>query len=342
MPRLLKLLPILLLAPAAGILYQWLGTRRDKKHLLDPQKLINIGEDRQIYLHKTGTGSPTVIFESGIAATSQNWTWLQQQLSRHTTTISYDRLGLGWSSPATNDRTPSNLATEHHTLLGQAGIGPPYLLVGHSFGGLVARRFAADHPGKLAGVLLIDPMRPDQWPPFSEAQQNEIKRGLIFSRIGAPLARLGIVRLAMTSLLLGSGRLSRAIGRITGPEGRFLFDRINCEVGKMPTECRPVIVATWSSPNFYRSLAAYLNAVSASTVEMLAVPPIEGVPVVILTAANATPLDDEALSRIGSNVRQVHPQNTTHWIHLDQPHHVLDAIQSLLEEIHSTPMHTSH
>jgi pimeloyl-ACP methyl ester carboxylesterase len=179
-------------------------------------------------------------------------------------------------------------------------------------------------------------MRPEQWPPFSDAQRKEIDRGLLFSKIGAPLARIGIVRLTMTSLLCGSGRIPRAIGRITGPEGRFLFGRITCEVAKMPPECRPVIVATWSSPNFYRGLAAYLNAISASTVEMHQVAPIEDIPVVILTAANASPLDDEALARIGSNARQVHPKDSTHWIHLDQPHHVLNAIQALLEEIRST------
>jgi len=344
MPRLLKLLPILLTIPAAGILYQWLGKRRDQRRFLDSTKLIDIGEGRQMYLYKIGNGSPTVIFESGIGATSQNWTWLQQQLGRYTTTISYDRLGLGWSSPATTHRTPSNIARELHALLEQAGVAPPYLLVGHSFGGLVVRRFAADYPGKVTGVLLIDPMRPDQWPPFSDAQRNEIDRGLLFSKIGAPLARIGIVRLTMTSLLCGSGRIPRAIGRITGPEGRFLFGRITTEVGKMAPECRPAIVATWSSPNFYRGLAAYLNAIPASTVEMHHAPPIDGIPVVILTAANASPLDDEALARIGTNARQLHPEETTHWIHLDQPHHVLNAIQTLLEEIHAsqpTPKHES-
>lgn len=341
MPRLLKLLPLLLVIPAAGIVYQWLGTRRDKRSFLDSNKLIDLGEGRQIYLCQMGEGKPTVIFESGIGATSQNWTWLQQQISRHASTVSYDRLGLGWSSPATTRRTPSNIARELHALLEQAGITPPYLLVGHSFGGLVARRFAADHPGKVAGVLLIDPMRPEQWPPFSDAQRNEIDRGLLFSKIGAPLAHIGVVRLTMTSLLCGSGRIPRAIGRITGPEGRFLFGRITTEVGKMPPECRPAIVATWSSPNFYRGLAAYLNAIPHSTVEMHQAPPIDGIPVVILTAANATPLDNEALARIGSNARQLNPEQTTHWIHLDQPHHVLNAIQTLLEEIRSTQQTTA-
>ena len=341
MARLLKLLPLLLIIPAAGILYQWLGTRRDKRRFLDPNKLIDLGEGRQIYLCQMGEGTPAVIFESGIGATGQNWTLLQQQISRQACTVSYDRLGLGWSSPATTHRTPSYLARELQALLDQAGIAPPYLLVGHSFGGLVARRFAADHPGKVAGVLLIDPMRPEQWPPFSDAQRNEIDRGLRFSRIGPPLVRIGLVRLVMTSLLCGSGRVARAISRITGSDVRFLFDRINHEVAKMPPECRPIIVATWSSPNFYRGLAAYLNAIPASTVEMYEAPPIDGVPILILTAANATPLDDEALARIGSNAHQLHPEDTTHWIHLDQPHHVLNAIQSLLEEIRSTQQTTA-
>jgi pimeloyl-ACP methyl ester carboxylesterase len=337
MRRLLKLLPILLLAPAAGLLYQYLGTQRDKRRFPQEKNLIDIGEGRQLYLSEQGEGTPTVIFESGIGATSQNWTWLQREVSRFTRTITYDRCGLGWSTPSPSPRIPSNIVRELHTLLKRAGIPPPYLLIGHSFGGLVVQRFAADHPSEVAGLILIDPMRPHEWPPFSDAQRVEIRRGLLLSAIGAPLARFGIARLAMTSLLGGSGVTSRIIARITGPGGRYLFTRIAGEVGKMPREAWPIVIAHWSSPLFYRGLGDHLRAVPDSTREMHPSASTHSIPILLLLASTSQPLTPEALNHLSPNARQLVVEQSEHWVHLDQPHRVLNAIQSMLEELRSTP-----
>ena len=125
---------------AAGFLYQWLGSHYDRLRYATKGRWINIGNGRRLYLLKKGSGGATVLFESGIAATTLNWSHIQEKVSRFATTVSYDRSGLGWSSPCRTARTPGNIAVELHELLKGAGIKPPYILVGHSFGGLVMRR----------------------------------------------------------------------------------------------------------------------------------------------------------------------------------------------------------
>lgn len=331
--RMLLWLPLaLLLLPLAGILYQRLGARRDRRRVLQRYRLVHLGGGHRICIQVQGDsapGAPTIVFEFGIAATSQNWTALQREASRFARTVSYDRLGLGWSSAAPSDRTPGNIALELDALLRQTGIAPPYILVAHSFGGLVARRFAAEFPADVAGLVLIDSMRCEDWPPCNASQQRTLERSFRLVRIGSFLAHTGIARLAMTSLLCRSGRASRVLGRASRG-GRHLLDRIVCEVGKMPPETRPVLAAHWSSPHFYRGLAAYLDSIPLAIAEMQHAPPLAGIPIIHLTAGNAQPLSEEALQQLGPHARQVLAADSGHWIHLDQPALVLDAIRSLI------------
>jgi len=101
-----------------------------------------------------------VILEAGIAATSLSWALVQREALKFTRVIAYDRAGLGWSDSIDTPRTPSRIARELHEMLRAAGIAPPFLLVGHSFGGLVVERFAIDFPGEVAGLVLSTRSRP--------------------------------------------------------------------------------------------------------------------------------------------------------------------------------------
>ena len=140
----------------AGFVYQWLGARSDRRRYANEGRWIDIGGRRRLYLLEMGSGDPTVLFEAGIAATNLNWFHIQEAVARFASTASYDRCGLGWSSPCRTARTPANIATELHQLLAGAGIKPPYILVGHSFGGLVMHRFALDYPEEVSGIVLVD------------------------------------------------------------------------------------------------------------------------------------------------------------------------------------------
>jgi pimeloyl-ACP methyl ester carboxylesterase len=337
MHRLLWLIFPVLALPVAGILYQQLGALNDKRRFRGLGTLVDIGERRRMYLSQMGDDGPTVIFESGIAATSQNWMCLQQSVSNFARTIAYDRAGLGWSSESTSERTPSNIVHELRLMLDRAGIPPPYILVGHSFGGLVVRHFATEHPGEVTGVVLIDAMRTEDWPPVNNTQSPMLERGLWLTGLAVPIARFGLARLAITSQLCRSGRTSRFFSRIAGSGGLHVLDRITCEVGKMPREVWPIVAAHWSTPKFYRGLAAHVRAVPVTVREMHNAAPIEGIPILLLTPGTAEPLSPDALHCIGSTTRQIIAEQSGHWVHLDQPDLVLDAIRRVVEEAR-TPM----
>jgi len=315
---------------SAGFLYQLIGARRDRRRFALPGRWIDIGGRTRLYLLEKGTGGPTVLFESGIAATNLNWFHIQQTVSRFTYTASYDRGGLGWSSPCHTARTPGNIAVELHAMLEGAGIKPPYILVGHSFGGLVMRRYALLYPDDVLSVLLVDPMRCEEWPPMNPNKQSELDRGKKLTRFAVPVARFGLARLAVTSLLCRSGRISGHLAGVAGSGGRHVLDRVTEEVGKMPREVWPIVAAHWSRPAFYAGMRSHVEAVPATVREMRNAEPIHGIPVLVLTPGKSTPLSDECLDRIGDNVHQVIARASAHWIHLDEPDLVINSIREMV------------
>ena len=315
---------------AAGFLYQVIGSHRDRRRFAAPGRWIEIGCGHRLYMLEKGSGGPTVLFEAGIAATNLNWFHVQETVARFTHTVSYDRGGLGWSGPSRTARTPSNCASELHDLLERAGIKPPYILVGHSFGGLVMRRYALSYPEDVAGVVLVDPMRCEEWPPLNPGKQSQLDRGKRLSRYAIPIARFGLARLAVTSLLCRSGKVAHRLSSVAGDGARHVIGRVQDEVRKMPEEIRPIVAAHWSRPAFYAGMRSHVLAVPDTVREMQHAEPIHGIPVLVLTPGKSTPLSGECLHRIGDNVQQVIAPASAHWIHLDQPDLVIDSIREMV------------
>jgi pimeloyl-ACP methyl ester carboxylesterase len=145
-------------------------------------------------MHAAGTGSPTVVFEAGLGAMSAGWSWIQPEIGKFTRTVSYDRAGLGWSdaSPA----HPSALLTvwRLHKLLQMAGVPGPYVLVGHSMGGLLVRVFANLYPDEVAGMVLVDASHPDQFKRHP-AIRRHMHSGFQMLKKVPFLTRIGYVRL---------------------------------------------------------------------------------------------------------------------------------------------------
>lgn len=339
--NLLFLLPCLVAAPvAAGFLYQFAGARSDRRRHAGPGRCVSIGNGRKLYVLEKGVGSPAVVFESGIAATNLNWRFIQETVSDFAHTASYDRTGLGWSSPCRTARTPGNIARELQAMLRQAGIEPPYILVGHSFGGLVMRRYALAYPEDVAGVVLVDPMRIEEWPPLDPTKQATLDRGKKMARYAIPIARLGLARLAVTSLLCRSGKLSRWLANRAGNWGRQVLSRISEEVGKMPQEVRPSVAAHWSRPGFYAGMYSHMKSVPETVREMQAAGSIHETPVMVLTPGRATELTAQELRQIGDNVHQVIAPASAHWIHLDEPGLVIDAIRDMVNAVSREPVGT--
>lgn len=313
----------------AGFLYQWLGSHYDRLRFGRAGRWIDIGNGRRHYLLEKGAGEATVLFESGIAATNLNWCHIQERVSRFASTASYDRGGLGWSSPCQSARTPRNIALELHEMLRGAGIKPPYVLVGHSFGGLVMRRFAQLYPDEVTSIVLVDPMRCEEWPPLNPTRQAMIDQVSKLSAYAIPIAHFGLARLAVTSLLCRSGRIAEKLAGIGGDRGMHVLGRIRGEVGKMPQEVWPMVAAHWSRPGYYAGLRSHVEAVPASVCEILNAEPIRGIPVLLLTPGNSSPLSQDCLRQIGDNVQQVIASASEHWIHLDEPQLVIDSIREM-------------
>ena len=170
---------------AAGAIYQAAGTAADRRRYPPPGRMIG-----GLHLIDRGASGPAVIFESGISATCLNWTEVRADVEGFARTCTYDRAWLGWSDPAKSPRTTSTIINELHALLEAAQISPPYILVGHSFGGLLVRAYAARYPGDVAGLVLVDPLSPNEWLHASPAQARMLRFGVKLSRRGSLLARL--------------------------------------------------------------------------------------------------------------------------------------------------------
>jgi pimeloyl-ACP methyl ester carboxylesterase len=124
----------------AGASYEALAFRADTKRFPRPGRLVDIGKFK-LNLHCIGEGSPTVVPESGLTDSLDSWIRVQPGIARFARVCSYDRAGYGYSDPGPMPRTSDQIASELHAALQSAGEKPPYLLVGHSFGGYNVRVF---------------------------------------------------------------------------------------------------------------------------------------------------------------------------------------------------------
>lgn len=198
----LTLMIVLIGLSLMGITYQSLSTQADKNKYPAPGQLIDIGGYR-LHLYCMGEladGSPTVILEQGLGGTSPAWVLIQPEVAKKTRVCSYDRAGLGWSDPAPKGtpRDGQRVADELHTLLQNADVPGPYVMVGHSSGGLYALSFAHQYPNEVVGVVLLDSSHPDQWisTPTGQNLYKSIARTYSITSI---LARLGFLRLRAKS-----------------------------------------------------------------------------------------------------------------------------------------------
>lgn len=315
----------------AGFLYQLLAGGLDSRRFRKRGRIVTLENGSRLFLRQQGSGQPTVLFEAGIGASSLNWRHIQQAVAGAASTLSYDRAGLGWSGPRSTARTPSVAVAELRALLRRAGIQPPFVLVGHSFGGLVMRRFALLSPQDVTAVVLIDPMRPEEWPPFNPGMQANLQLGARLCAVAVPIARFGIARLGLTSLICGSGKVAEKLAGIAGENCRYVLRRIRGEIGKMPPESLPELVALWSRSTFYAEMRACLQAIPAMVAEMRPSAPIRDIPVLVLTPGSATPLSEDSLRSIGDRARQVIAHQSRHWIHFDEPELVISSILEMVQ-----------
>jgi len=151
----ITVLALVALVLTVGAAYQYTETRIDFGKHPAPGKLIDVGGYR-LHLLCIGQGAPTVIFESGIADDSLTWSAVQPSVAKTTRACSYDRAGYGWSDPGPEPRDARTSAQELHRLLKNAGVSGPFILVGHSLGGLYVREYAGLYRTDIVAMVLVD------------------------------------------------------------------------------------------------------------------------------------------------------------------------------------------
>jgi pimeloyl-ACP methyl ester carboxylesterase len=137
-----------------------------------PQTLVDIGGGRRINVHRTGTGSPTVILAPGLGGTTLSWAGTQRRLSALTEVIAYDRAGFGFSDPGPLPRTADAIHSDLRAMIKALDLRPPYILAGHSAGSYDVRMYASRYPDEVAGLVLVDPSSEEQTERFRVASED--------------------------------------------------------------------------------------------------------------------------------------------------------------------------
>ena len=192
----LGLLILLATLAVTGLIYQAIATQNDKQEFPPPGQLVAV-DGYKLHISCTGEGSPTVILDAAGGNASPSWGLVQPEIAQSTRVCAYDRAGMGWSERGPTPRDMNQHVRELHALLTGAGIDGPYVLVGHSYGGRIARVYAKEYPSEVVGMVLIDPGTLDDDPRFPQERHAELaaeKRTITLARWLAPF---GAVRLLL-------------------------------------------------------------------------------------------------------------------------------------------------
>lgn len=304
-----------------GFSYQALGKVADRRRFSCLGRFVEVN-GRKMHVVERGSG-PAIVFEAGIASSCLAWATVEKELAKEFHVVTYDRAGFGWSERATTPRTLENIVNDLHTLIGAIGISVPYLLVGHSYGGLIVRNYATRYPDEVSGLLLLDPVEPREWMPMSPSQRARLQRGVMLSRRGALLARLGVVRFSLALALSGSRRVPRLIARMSAGRGASTTDRLAGEVKKLPPETWPMIRMHWSDEKCFATMADYLELLPENVRSAVAGGWPSEIPTTILTVDRAQP-------DLPSGIFHGVAHKSGHWIQLDEPELVIASLRDLL------------
>jgi pimeloyl-ACP methyl ester carboxylesterase len=319
---------------AAAMAYQTLGSYYDAGRFPAPGRLIDVGPCR-LHLNEQGAGNPVVLLESGIAASSTSWALVQPKVAEFTHVCSYDRAGLSWSDNCAVPRTLHQIVSELSSLLAQAGLSGPYILVGHSFGGAVIRAFANLQSTDVAGLIFVDPVSLEYWANCGPREERRLRMAANLSRRGALLARIGVVRAALTVLASGGKKFPKLIARISAGQGTGVILHLLGEIQKLPRELWPIVRAHWSRPKCFRAMAAYLESLPESARSALLMPIPAEIPFIILSAANATEAELEERDswvRQSPRGRHIRIEKSGHWLQMEKPEIVVGVIQELVQK----------
>lgn len=296
-----------------------------------PGQLVDVG-GYKLHIQCQGTGSPTVVMDAGLGDPSLMWALVQPQIAAMTRVCTYDRAGLGWSDSSPKPRTADIMVEELHILLKNAAIQGPYVLVGHSTGGMLARFFAHTYPAEVAAMVLVDAQHEDQFLRLSKPEQETIKQS--FAQADKSLLLYRVV--AAT----GIGALVPAVGALA-------------DNPKLPSPAREEFVAlAVSGPKVIEAETAEADAIfdSIDKVRAAHITSLGNIPLIVLyhgVTDSVTPgmtLDEDKqwwlglqteLAALSPQGKLVLAEQSGHYIQLDQPGLVIDAVRQVLTALHN-------
>ena len=291
--------------------------------------MVDIG-GRQLHVEIRGHGRPVVVLEAGIAASSISWSLVRDRVAEFTTVVSYDRAGFGWSRIPPCRPTALAAAQELARLLESLEVEPPFIMAGHSFGGLIVRVFQQNFPARVAGLVLVDPVSRGEWVHASPQRKRMLARGVTLSRRGAVLARFGVVKFALKLLLSGSHVIPRLVALASAGRGAGVTERLTGEVRKLPRELWPVAAAHWSEARCFEAMAESLEKLPVSVRQIQEGQSLGDLPVIVLSAGSASAValkEHEHDARLSSRGEHIVIQGAGHWMQLDAPEAVVAAIR---------------
>lgn len=314
---------------ALGAVYQAIESRR--RRLAPPGFLMDV-DGRRLHVNCAGDGVPVVLLESAIAASSLSWAVVQPGIATFTRVCAYDRAGLGWSDAPSGPRTFNRIVSELAAVLGSLAPDRRCVLVGHSFGSFVVRAYAARHPGAVAGLVLVDP--PIEWLTPTRERRRLLRGAIQLSRIGALLARFGVVRLCLRFLTGGAPGVPRRFVKIFGPTAARTLERLVGEVRKLPPDVHPLVQAIWSEPKCFHAMADHLVVMARDTGAIAAAIPPREIPIVVISSADQ-PSEQLAAHRLlaeaSTSGRHVVATEGAHWVQFDEPELVVAAVRQLVK-----------
>lgn len=292
----------------AGTVYESAAEASDTQAYPPLGQMVDVG-GYHLHINCTGTGSPTVVIDAGWGAWSLEWSQVQAEVAKTTRVCTYDRAGMGYSEAGPLPRNAEQFARELHTLLERANVTGPYVMVGHSLGGLPVRVFVHNYPAEVAGVVLVDSMSPRQMtqPPSEiESQTPAQSNGVSLPYL---VARIGLVRVLAKQLITQG----------------------------LPPEAQPAYNAFSVTPRSIQAWADEGTGLQQSLAQADAVKSFGDLPLIVLTGvinelAGWQTWQTELL-QLSSNSRQIVVENSGHNIHLDQPEAAVAAIVAMVSQL---------
>lgn len=310
------LLAVIVLSGFAAV-NQRIALARELRALQTPGQLVDV-EGRQMHLYCVGQGSPTVVIDAGNADFSLSWIRVQAALAEETRVCTYDRAGYGWSDPVDTPRDAEHIVRELHVLLAAENSGP-YLLIGHSLGGLYVQHYALTYPDQVSGLLLVD--NPPAYESFIESAGYQ-------STLQQNAGLYTGMRYAMAS----------GMPRLLDP---VLGGRLQPEVAQALPEVADAYVTLVQKPAYWQTALDELSSIETTAAQVRAgyegEHPFGDLPLIVLSAGETPPeladlmvdghTQQATLSSTGE--RRV-VEGSSHLIHLDAPEAAIQAVQDLM------------